>query len=117
MPSKLAEPRSIAAQLVLLFTLAVALLLCAGVGILYVIVVQHAHEEDNEVLADKVSALRADLHNSAAVEALRTGLGVSRESTRIGYWVRALDPAGAVVVQTPEMDALLPRDAFPAPAT
>ncbi len=50
------EARSIAAQLVLLFTLAATLLLCSGLGVLYWIVVRHAFEEDNEVLADKVFA-------------------------------------------------------------
>src|SRR5437870_3806981 len=61
MSSRPAEPRSIASQLVLLFTLAAAFLLSCGLGALYWIVVQHAFEEDNEVLADKVAAVRADL--------------------------------------------------------
>ena len=61
MSSKPAEPRSIASQLVLLFTLAAAFLLSCGLGALYWIVVRHAFEEDNEVLADKVAAVRADL--------------------------------------------------------
>src|SRR5438477_2281757 len=61
MSSNRAEPRSIATQLVLLFTLSAALLLSCGLGIFYWIVVRHAFEEDNAVFADKLSAIRADL--------------------------------------------------------
>jgi len=61
MSLKRVEPRSIAAQLILLFTLAAALLLACGLGVFYWIVVRHAFAEDNAVLADKVSALAADL--------------------------------------------------------
>ncbi len=64
MPSKASEAHSISAQLVLLFTLAAAILLSSGLGILYWIVIRHAFEEDNAVLADKVSAIRADLENA-----------------------------------------------------
>ena len=58
MSSKSPEPRSISSQLVLLFTLSAAFLLCCGLGVLYWIFVRHAYEEDNEVLADKVLALQ-----------------------------------------------------------
>jgi hypothetical protein len=44
MSSKPAEPRSIASQLVVRFTLAAAFLLCCGLGALYWIVVNHAFE-------------------------------------------------------------------------
>ena len=64
MPSSPTKARSIASQLVLLFTAAAALLLCCGLGILYVIVVQHAFEEDDEALADKLFSVRADLETS-----------------------------------------------------
>ena len=53
------EARSIASQLVLLFTLAAAFLLSCGLGIFYLVVVRHAFAEDNAVLIDKVFALRA----------------------------------------------------------
>jgi hypothetical protein len=62
MSSKRTKPRPIASQLVLFFTLAAALLLCCGLGVFYWIVVRHAFAEDNAVLADKVSALRADFN-------------------------------------------------------
>ena len=60
MPSKRTRPRSIAAKLVLLFTLTATLLLSCGLGVFYWIVVRHAFAEDNVVLADKISGLSAD---------------------------------------------------------
>ena len=45
--SKRPEPRSIASQLILLFTLAATLLLACGLGVFYWIVVRHAFAEDN----------------------------------------------------------------------
>jgi len=60
------KSRSIASRLILLFTLATALLLASGLGIFYSLVVQHASAEDNAVLADKISAVRADFHESGA---------------------------------------------------
>ena len=61
---KRTKPRSMASQLVLLFTLAATLLLSCGLGIFYWIVVRHAFVEDNAVLADKVSGLSADFKES-----------------------------------------------------
>src|SRR5205814_9351963 len=63
MSSKPAEPRSISSQLVLLFTTASILLLSCGLGVFYWLVVRHAFEEDNAVLADKALALLGDLKN------------------------------------------------------
>src|SRR6266576_2977279 len=113
MPSKRTEPRSIASQLVLWFTLAASLLFSCGLGALYLIVVRHAFEEDNEFLADKLFALRADLNKSdwstipnEEFKALRTG-------EHSVYWVRVVDPAGQTVAETPTMNSLLPPDVFP----
>ena len=61
MSSNRTEARSIATQLVLLFTLCAALLLCCGFGIFYWIVVRHAFEEDSVVFADKVDTLPDDV--------------------------------------------------------
>src|SRR5207247_5845497 len=58
--SKRTEPRSIASQLVLLFTLAATLLLSCGLGVFYWIMVRHAFAEDNAVLTDKISGLCTD---------------------------------------------------------
>lgn len=113
MSSRPAEPRSIASQLVVLFTLAAAFLLCCGLGTLYWIVVRHAFEEDNEVLADKVAAVRADLSAAGGPKLLREELKNVRAGDRVAYWVRLLDSADRTMAETPGMNALLPPAIFP----
>ena len=113
MSSKPAEPRSIASQLVLLFTPAAALLLCCALAVLYLIVVWHAFEEDNAVLADKIAALRADLQNAGGPGVLREELNILRSGERGSYWVRVLDAEGRTVAVTPGMTRLLPPEVFP----
>ncbi len=92
--SKPAEPRSIASQLVILFTLAAAFLLCCGLGVSYWIFVRHAFEEDNAVLADKISALRADLNKAGDLRTLNEELKILHRAERAAYWVRVIDAGG-----------------------
>jgi two-component system heavy metal sensor histidine kinase CusS len=113
MSSKPAEPRSIAWQLVVRFTVAAALLLCCGLGALYWIVVRHAFEEDNEVLADKVAAVRADLNTPGGIDVVTAELRAVRGGERAAYWVRVVDSADRILAETPEMAGLLPRTVFP----
>jgi two-component system heavy metal sensor histidine kinase CusS len=114
--SKPAEPRSIASQLVILFTLAAAFLLCCGLGVLYWIFVQHAFEEDSEVLADKVLALRADLKTASDPKTVNEELESQHAGgERVVYWVRVVDSQGRSVAETPGMNALLPASIFPRP--
>src|SRR3954447_24414961 len=101
MSSKAAEPRSITSQLVVLFTLAAAFLLSCGLGALYWIVVRHAFEEDNEVLADKVAGVRADLNAPGGISVVTEQLKNVRAGERAAYWVRVLDPANHVLAETP----------------
>lgn len=112
MSSKPAEPRSIASQLVVLFTLAAALLLSCGLGALYWIVIRHAFAEDKEVLADKVAAIRADLTGLRGPQGLSDDLKNIRPGEQTAYWVRVLDSAGNTVVETPGMSAILPSSIF-----
>ena len=112
MSSKPADPRSIASQFVLLFTLAAAFLLSCGLGALYWIVVQHAFEEDNEVLADKVAAVRADLSAPGGFNVVTEELKSVRAGERAAYWVRVLDSTKRVTAETPGMTALLPTSVF-----
>jgi two-component system, OmpR family, heavy metal sensor histidine kinase CusS len=114
MSSRPAEPRSIASQLVVLFTLAAAFLLSCGLGALYWIVVRHAFEEDNEVLADKVAAVRADLRTPGGVNVVTEELKNARAGDRAAYWVRVLDSTGRTLGETPGMSTLLPPAIFPA---
>jgi len=110
MSSKRTKPRSIAAKLVLLFTLTATLLLSCGLGVFYWIVVRHAFAEDNAVLADKISGLREDFKES--------GPGIFAEELRTRrdgdpYFVRVLDSGGRIVTESPGMDRLIPPDVFP----
>src|SRR4051812_26924347 len=115
MSSGATSARSIAARLVILFTIASVLLLCAGLGLLYWIVIQHAFEEDNEGLADKAFGLRADLESAGGLSTLREELKVLRAGERVGYFVRIIDAAGNPLAETPGMNELLPANVFPPP--
>src|SRR4051794_10146444 len=115
MSLKPAEPRSIASQLVLFFALAAALLLFCSLGVLYWIVVRHAVEEDDEVLLDKVFALRADLERSGTPAAFNEELQILRRGERVVYFVRVLDAGGQTVAQTPGMERSLVPAVFPNP--
>src|SRR6516165_10204472 len=93
------KPRSIAFQLILLFTLAAALLLACGLGVFYSIVVSHAFAEDNAVLADKMSALSADLRENGP-KAFAEELTARRVGEHTPYWIRILDSQHRTVAET-----------------
>src|SRR5437899_2066517 len=101
--SKRTERRSIASQLILLFTLATSLLLACGLGVFYAIVVRHAFAEDNAVLADKVAALRADLHESGP-NVFAEELKALRGGEHSAYWIRMVDSQSRILAETPDMD-------------
>ena len=115
MSSNQTRPRSIASQLVLLFTLAAALLLSCGLGVFYLIVVRHSFEEDNEFLADRLSALRGEVSRSGGLASLSTTLRARGTSKMEAYWVRVIDSNGDIIVETPQMTRVLPPPAFPDP--
>ncbi len=117
MSSKPTEPRSIASQLVFLFTPAAALLLFCGLGVLYWIVVRHGLAEDRAVLLDKVMAIRADLRSADGPGLIRQELKALQGGERTSYWVRLLDANRQVVAETPGMAELLPFAVFPAGET
>jgi len=110
--SKRTERRSIAWQLILLFTVSTALLLACGLGVFYAIVLRHAFAEDNAVLADKVAALRADLHESGP-HVFAEEVPVRRAGEHTAYWIRMLDSQGRTYAETSGMDRLLPPEIFP----
>ena len=113
MSSNRTEPRSIASRLVLLFTFAATLLLSCGLGVFYWIVVRHAFEEDNAVLADKISAIIADLKTGEGPNILREELRAPRGGERAAYWVRVLSAEGRTLTETPGMERVLPANIFP----
>jgi len=110
--SKRSEPRSIATRLVFLFTLCAALLLTCSLGVFYWIVVRHAFEEDNAVLADKVAAVRTELRQPDGVSVVDRDLKNRRSGEPAVYWVRLLDSDGNAVAETPGMNELLPANVF-----
>ncbi len=112
--SKHIESRSIASQLILLFTLATALLLASGLGVFYWLVVRNAFAEDNAVLADKISALSADLHESGP-NIFAEELKGRHAGAPAAYWIRLLDSQGRTYAETPGMDRLLSPEIFPLP--
>ncbi len=112
MSSKPTEPRSIASQLVLFFTLAATVLLACGLGVFYWIVVRHAFAEDNAVLADKVSALSADF-NEGGPKIFGEELQARHAGDHAPYWVRLLDSEGRTLTEMPGMDRILPSEVFP----
>jgi two-component system heavy metal sensor histidine kinase CusS len=107
------NPRSIAFQLILLFTLAAALLLACGLGVFYSIVVRHAFTEDNAVLADKMFALSSDLRENGP-EIFAEELTAHRAGQHTPYWIRILDSDGRAIAETPQMDRLIPTQTFSA---
>jgi two-component system heavy metal sensor histidine kinase CusS len=114
MSSKRRKPRSIASQLVWLFTLAAALLLSCGLGVFYWMVVRHAFAEDNAVLADKIAALSADFQTKGGPEIIREELNARRAGEHAAYWIRVLDQRGQTQTETPGMHRLIPPNIFPA---
>lgn len=110
--SFLKKPHSIAFELILLFTLAAALLLSCGLGVFYSIVVRHAFAEDNPVLADKMFALSADLRENGP-ELFAEEVTAHRAGSHTPYWIRILDAQGRTLAETPEMGRLIPTEIFP----
>jgi two-component system heavy metal sensor histidine kinase CusS len=107
------KQRSIAFQLILLFTLAAAFLLACGLGIFYSIVVRHAFAEDNAVLADKMFGLSADLRENGP-EVFAEEITAHRAGEHTPYWIRMLDSQAHAIAETPGMDRLIPTQIFPA---
>jgi two-component system, OmpR family, heavy metal sensor histidine kinase CusS len=106
------KPRSIAWELIVLFSIASALLVACGLGVFYVIAVRHAFAEDNAILADKISALGADLRESSP-NVFAEELKSRRAGEHATYWIRMLDSQGRTYAETPGMDRSLPPEIFP----
>src|SRR2546423_3559730 len=117
MSSNRTKPRSIATQLVLLFTLCAALLLSCSLGLFYWIVVRHAFEEDNAVLADKLAAIRNELRQPAGVNLVVQDLQTPRTGEAAVYWIRLIGPDGTVVAEKGGMNRILPIFIFASPTS
>jgi len=117
MSSNRTRPRSIATQLVLLFTLCAALLLSCSLGLFYWIVVRHAFEEDNAVLADKLAAIGNELRQPSGLNLIVQDLQTPRTGEAAVYWIRLIGPDGTVVAEKTGMDQVLPFFLFPSTST
>ena len=117
MSSNRTKPRSIATQLVLLFTLCAALLLSCSLGLFYWIVVRHAFEEDNAVLADKFAAIRNELRQPAGTNLVVQDLQTPRTGEAAVYWIRLIGPDGSVITETANMNRILPIFLFSSPGS
>jgi two-component system heavy metal sensor histidine kinase CusS len=115
MSSNRTKPRSIATQLVLLFTLCAALLLSFSLGLFYWIVVRHAFEEDNAVLADKFVAIRNELKQPSGTALVIQDLQSPRTGEGAVYWIRLIGPNGSVLAETADMNRILPVFIFSSP--
>ena len=79
-------------------------------------VVRHAFEEDNAVLADKISAVSADVSKPGGAKLLEEQIRNRRSGERTIYWVRVLDGQENVIAETPGMKQILPSTLFPKPS-
>ncbi len=103
---------SIALQLVLLFTVAAALLLVLAMGAAYWTVVQHGVHDNDRDLTEKLAAIRADIAADSGPESLSRALKIIRAADKT-YAVRVIDAASQVVAESPKMGGTLPREVFP----
>ncbi|HXA09210.1 MAG TPA: heavy metal sensor histidine kinase [Chthoniobacterales bacterium] len=103
---------SIAFRLVLLFTIAAAVLLLATMAASLFTVMKHVEHDNDRYLTDKLAALRADIASDAGPQSLANELKIIRAADK-AYAVRVLNPAGKVVAESPSMERLLPMEVFP----
>ena len=109
-----ARPRSwsIALRLVLLFTVAAALLLLSAMAAAYWVVTQHVLHDNDRYITEKLTAIRAGIAADSDPESLNRELRTIQAADKT-YAVRVLDSAGRVVAETPRMHLTLPLDVFP----
>ncbi len=103
---------SITLRLVLLFTVAAALLLVLAMGAAYWTVVQHVVHDNDRYITEKLAAIRASIAADAGPESLSRELKIIRAADKT-YAVRVIDSAGRVVAESPRMNVTLPIEVFP----
>ncbi len=103
---------SITLRLVLLFTVAAAILLLLAMGAAYWTVLQHVDHDNDRYITEKLAAIRADIAADAGPESLSRELKIIRAADKT-YAVRVLNSEGQVVAESPRMATTLPGDIFP----
>src|SRR5215469_11235783 len=108
---------SLAARLTAWYAGSAFVLVLAATGYLYWTSVSNLDREDDQLLGDRVRALRAVMLNrpgdAAAIRQEVDEEWEAHERTRVH--MRILDERGKVLVETPEMGRLLPASSFPIP--
>ncbi len=108
---------SLALRLTLWYAATAFLLIAGATGFLYWTLLSNLDREDDEFLADKVHLLRALLRDRPEeVKGLRQEVEWEASAREYGQvFVRLLDPAGGIVMETPGMADALPAADFPDP--
>ncbi len=118
-PRRVSPPWSLAARLTAWNAGSAFALILAATGSLYWALGRSLDQEDDNQLADQVRVLRDLLADRPGdLEAVRQEAEqefLSRQHTQV--YVRLMDAAGGVLVETPGLGRLLPPTAFPTPAT
>lgn len=111
---------SIAGRLTLLYTLLASFLLVSISAFLYWVLADNLREEDRQLLSDEVHILQALLQEHGddplyLEQEIKWEAASARVSPNYAYYSRILDPAGNVLMETPDMSRIIPSAVFPFP--
>ncbi len=110
-------PHSIAARLILLYSLSTAALLAAAFGIVYYAVAKAIDQEDQALLRDKFREVSADLvAHPPAKPPGKYDLVDRVDLASRAYLVRILDTNGKLLGENSGMEKVLPASIFAAPS-
>ncbi len=118
LPAKPARRKwPISRVLTVFYTLSASSILFLASAFLYYVMENASEAEDRQSLADQVEILRLTLRESPDdPEALKREVQTEGAARRFAkYYARVLTAEGRVVIQTEEMDRLVPPSAFPPP--
>lgn len=107
---------SIAARLTLLYTLSAVLILAVITVGLYLDVADKLNRRGDNFIIDEIGMLQAMLQEPDSEEKMRTEIVRERAVLKyVKHYVRILDGEGAVLLEHPNMEQIIPAAAFPAP--
>lgn len=116
-PPKNLAPRSIAARLILSYSLSTSVLLTAALGVVYYTVSRLIDEEDRMLLRDKLREVQEELIGKPSAGPTEKGdLARKVDPGSRTYFVRVLDTTGQLLGETHGMREVLPVSIFPAPS-
>jgi two-component system heavy metal sensor histidine kinase CusS len=107
---------SITARLILLFTAAAVVILSMSMGMLYRGLSKSLEERSSHYLRDEVNILRAMLARADGLQEVKREIRMESGTLEyVAHYVRVVDKSGRVLLETPDMDRLIPVSAFPKP--